>query len=145
MELKRFEKEFKEKVCDKINLVPEGMDRFLIRTPFTFDDGDHLKIVLKKAGKNTWQLSDEGHTFMHLSYEDIDLDTKTRRQRIDKSIAISNMENRDGELVHSIENEGYGDALYSFIQGVLHISDVTYLKRERVRNKDGKALHNAKA
>lgn len=142
MEFERFEKEFKEKVCDEIHLIPEGVDRFLIQTPFTFDDGDHLKIVLKKEEKDEWQLSDEGHTFMHLSYEDIDLDTKTRRQIIEKSIAIYNMENRDGELVHTINDVRYGDALYSFIQGVLHISDIAYLKRERVKSAFREEFHS---
>jgi hypothetical protein len=28
----------------------------------------------------------------------------------------------------------YGDALYSFVQGLLHVSDVTYLSRERARS-----------
>ena len=44
------------------------MNRFLVFTPFTFDDGDHLAIVLKRYDKH-WFLSDEGHTYMHLSYE----------------------------------------------------------------------------
>ncbi len=33
-----------------------------------------------------------------------------------------------------IEGNAYGDALYSFIQGLLKITDVTYLSRERVRS-----------
>jgi hypothetical protein len=71
---------------------------------------------------------------MHLSYEDIDLDTKTRQQIIDTALTTYNIINKEGELILKIEDGWYGDALYSFVQGILHISDVTYLKRERVRS-----------
>jgi len=134
MEPDDIKKNFKRKVCEEIDLVSEGMERFLVQTPFTFDDGDHLKIVLKNDRENNWILTDEGHTFMHLSYEDIDLDTKTRHLIIERSLMTYKIKNREGELVLKIEESSYGDALYSFIQGILHISDITYLKRERVRS-----------
>lgn len=134
MILDDFRKDFKKKVCEEIDLVSEGVERFLVKTPFTFDDGDHLKIVLKKDGERNWLLTDEGHTFMHLSYEDIDIDTKTRQQIIESSLTAYNMVNKEGELILKINDEMYGDALYSFIQGILHISDITYLKRERIRS-----------
>lgn len=134
MELDDLKKDFERKVCEEIYLVSEGIGRFLVQTPFTFDDGDHLKIVLKHDRKNNWILTDEGHTFMHLSYEDIDLDTKTRHFIIEKSLTTYKIKNIDGELVLKIEDGSYGDALYSFIQGILHISDVAYLKRERVKS-----------
>ena len=43
------------------------MDRYQVFTPFLFDDGDHLVIVLKRNNSH-WVLSDEGHTYMHLTY-----------------------------------------------------------------------------
>ena len=42
------EREFKEKVCAKIRIASEGVDRYRVFTPFLFDDGDHLAIVLKR-------------------------------------------------------------------------------------------------
>ncbi|MEW5937152.1 MAG: DUF1828 domain-containing protein [Candidatus Thermoplasmatota archaeon] len=141
-ELDDFRKDFKKKVCEEIDLVSEGLGRLIVRTPFTFDDGDHLKIVLKKDSEDKWLLTDEGHTFMHLSYEDIYLDTKTRQQIIDTSLTTYNIINRDGELILKIDDGLYGDALYSFIQGILHISDVTYLKRERVRSAFMEEFHS---
>ena len=67
------EEDFKRKVCEMVRLESEGMNRFRVFTPFTFDDGDHLAIVLKRYDKH-WFLSDEGHTYMHLSYELSDRD-----------------------------------------------------------------------
>ena len=42
---------------------------FCVFTPFRFDDGDHITIVLKKKEQAGWVLSDEGHTYMHLTYD----------------------------------------------------------------------------
>lgn len=137
MELDDFRKDFKKKVCEEIDLISEGLGRFLVQTPFTFDDGDHLKIVLKTDENDNWILTDEGHTIMHLSYEEIDLDTKTRHQIIEKSLTTFKINNKEGELILKINNGSYGDTLYSFIQGILHISDVTYLKKERIKSAFG--------
>lgn len=61
MSVDSIEKEFKEKVCDRIYLVSEGLNRHQVFTPFLFDDGDHLVIVLKRHNSH-WVLSDEGRT-----------------------------------------------------------------------------------
>ena len=42
------ERDFREKVCAEIRLLDEGVDRYRVFTPFQFDDGDHLAIVLKR-------------------------------------------------------------------------------------------------
>jgi hypothetical protein len=124
--------DFRKRVCESIDLYPEGVDRFLVKTPFTFDDGDILKVVLKRSSKG-WCLSDEGHTFMHLSYKDINLDTKGRRQVIDKIISTQGIINREGELLMTILDERYGDSLFTFLQALTKVTDLTYLSRERVK------------
>ncbi|MDQ7794946.1 MAG: DUF1828 domain-containing protein [bacterium] len=104
-------------------------------TPFIFDDGDHLTIVLKRKN-GQWVLSDEGHTYMHLSYEldERDLHRGTRQKIITNVLSTFHIDDLEGELVLPIENARYGDALYDFVQGLLKISDVTYLSRERIRS-----------
>jgi len=67
MVIENIERDFHKKVCSKLGLISEGINRFRIFTPFQFDDGDHLAIVLKRENGN-WILSDEGHTYMHLTY-----------------------------------------------------------------------------
>lgn len=49
--------DFKARVCEQIYLEPEGNHRFLVNTPFRFEDGDHFVIVLKRDG-DRWILSD---------------------------------------------------------------------------------------
>jgi hypothetical protein len=111
------------------------MERYRVFTPFLFEDGDHLAIVLKKQGSR-WELSDEAHTYMHLTY---DLDEKelqrgTRQKIISNALSTFQIEDRDGELVLDVQDERYGDALYSFVQALLKITDIFYLSRERVRS-----------
>jgi len=135
MNLEAIQRDFHAKVSAKIRLVPEGSDRFRIFTPFLFDDGDHLAVVFKRTGDG-WSISDEAHTFMHLTYDidEKDLQRGTRQKIIDNALSAFCIEDRDGELTLPITDDRYGDALYSFIQALLKISDVTYLSRERVKS-----------
>lgn len=129
------EQEFKRKVCEGVRLTAEGLGRYRVFTPFTLDDGDHLAIVLKHE-HDRWVLSDEGHTFMHLTYEldEKDLSRGTRATIINNTLSAFSVADNDGELRLSIPDQRFGDGLYSFVQALLKISDVTYLTRERVKS-----------
>lgn len=135
MTIQAIERDFHDKVSAKIRTAAEGMDRYRVFTPFLFEDGDHLAIVLKKDG-DSWLLSDEAHTFMHLTYDidEKDLQKGNRQKIISNALATFRVEDRDGELVLAVQDARYGDALYSFVQALLKVTDVTYLSRERVRS-----------
>jgi hypothetical protein len=135
MTVKTIEHDFKQKVSDRLRLSPEGVDRYRVFTPFMFDDGDHLPIVLKRENKH-WILSDEGHTYMHLTYDldEKDLQRGTRQVIIANTLTAFSVDDREGELVIEVKDDRYGDALYSFVQALLKITDVSYLTRERVRS-----------
>ena len=49
MSIKTIERDFHQKVSAKVRLAAEGMERFRVFTPFLFEDGDHLAIVLKTS------------------------------------------------------------------------------------------------
>jgi len=135
MNLETIEQDFRDKVCEKLRISTEGVDRFRVFTPFMFEDGDHLSIVLKREN-GKWILSDEGHTYMHLTYDldEKDLQRGTRQKIITNALSVFSVRDREGELIIPIEYDQYGDALYSFVQALLRITDVTYLSRERVRS-----------
>lgn len=133
METSEIERDFKRKVCDQIVLAEEGQGRYLVNTPFVFDDGDNLVVILRQEA-DAWVLTDEGHTFMHLSY---DLDEKALTQGARQQITSSTLDyfgvmDRSGELVLPVQPDGFGNALYSFVQALLRISDLTFLTREQV-------------
>lgn len=135
MEIKNIEKEFKEKVCKEIRLMEEGIERYRIFTPFQFDDGDSFAFVLKRAGKN-WILSDEGHTFMHLSYDmDIDsLDSGNRAKIISTTLNTFGISEKEGVLFAVVSEKNMGNVFYNYVQALIKITDVTYLSRERVKS-----------
>lgn len=133
MNPQEIEQAFREKVCDALRLEREGSDRYRVVTPFLYGDGDHLSIVLCRNDSG-WVLSDEASTYMHLSYEldDRALDTGTRQKIISDALTFFGIEDDDGELRIGIDDDQYGDALYSLVQAMLRICDVTFLSRERV-------------
>jgi len=129
------ENTFIHQVGKSVQLVADGPGRYRISVPFTFNDGDCLVIVLKQVG-DQWVLSDEGHTYMHLAYsiEASRLEYGTRRQMIVQALRMFQVQERGGELVLPIEDNDYAEALWSFVQALLKIIDVTYLSQERVRS-----------
>ncbi len=135
MSIETIERDFKQKVCESLRLASEGVDRYRVFTPFLFEDGDHLAIVLKRE-QGRWMLSDEGHTYMHLTYDldEKDLQRGTRQKIITSALSAFAVDDRHGELILGIQDDHYGDALYSFVQALLKISDVTYLSRDRARS-----------
>lgn len=133
MDIKSLEKEFRKKVCNEIELFPEGKDRFVISAPFTFEDGDFLNVVLKKNGAG-WYFTDEGHTFMHLSYDDLDFERGKRKEIINSVLETHYLENDSGELKCTVEDNYFSDAFYTFIQGLIKVTDIAFTKRERIRS-----------
>lgn len=124
---------FKRKVGQEVSLEAEGLDRFVVYTPFQFEDGDHYVVVLKRMGEN-WVLSDEGHTFMHLSYSEVDLSTGTRAELISRTLLNHQVENDDGELRLVIPGRAFGDALFSFVQALGQVANTALWTREVVRS-----------
>ncbi|NLW77594.1 MAG: DUF1828 domain-containing protein, partial [Methanomicrobiales archaeon] len=125
----------RQTVCHDLTLVPEGIERYRVFSPFMFHDGDHLALVLKRE-ESGWVLSDEGHTMMHLSYriEYKDLTQGKRGEIIDSVLSKYGIRDRDGEFICPIPDEQYGDALFQMVQGLLKVSDISFLSREHVRS-----------
>lgn len=126
---------FRQTVCHDLTLVPEGIERYRVFSPFMFHDGDHLALVLKRE-ESGWVLSDEGHTMMHLSYriEYKDLTQGKRGEIIDSVLSKYGIRDRDGEFICPVPDTQYGDALFQMVQGLLRVSDISFLSREHVRS-----------
>src|SRR4030066_2472585 len=136
MNIQTIERNFKEKVCEKLRLSSEGVNRYRVFTPFMFEDGDHLSIILKREN-GKWVRSDEGHTYMQLTYDidEKDLQRGTRQKIITNALSVFSVQDREGELIVPIQNDLSGDASKSFIQALLRITDVTYISREGIGSK----------
>ena len=136
MSIGTIEKDFIDSISTEIELVPDGRDRFYVYTPFRFNDGDHISIILKKESEG-WILSDEGHTYMHLTY-DIDeqqLFRGIRQDIISRALSAFGVKDRDGELILEVRDTGYGKALYAFAQSLVKITSVTSISRKHTHRK----------
>ena len=136
MSIKSIEQDFIDKVSAEIRVLPDGRDRFRVFTPFRFDDGDHIAIVLKKE-QGRWLLSDGGHTYMHLTY-DIDerkLFRGTREKIISNALSTFKVEDRFGELILEVKDARFGDALYAFAQALVKMGDVLCFSKEQTQSK----------
>jgi Domain of unknown function DUF1828 len=92
----------------------------------------NTRLALEQA----FRFTKEGLQVMHLTYEidERDLQKGTRQKVITSALDAFTVEDREGELVIPIRDERYGDALFSFVQALIKITDVTYLSRDRVRS-----------
>ena len=135
MGISEIERDLQDKVAASVRLESEGIERYRVITPFRFEDGDHLVVLLKRKGDG-WLLSDEGHTFMHLTYalSERDLEQGTRQTIIENTLSIFGVQEQSGELLVPIREENFGNALFTFVEALLKISDVDFLSRERVRS-----------
>jgi hypothetical protein len=134
MKTEQIQSEFQKEISSNISLYQEGTNRFKVFTPFQFEDGDFFSIVLKNEN-DKWYLTDEGHTLMHLSYElDIDsIEKGTRSQILSNILAQFELTLNQGAIT-SVLNGSCGDSLFSYIQGLVRISDINYLSKERVKS-----------
>lgn len=118
--------------CSRTTLEPRGIDRYLVHTGFTFQDGDEIHIVLARRG-DRWYLTDEAHTLMWLSYEEFNL-TDTRRSALEVTLASNNVSFEDGRILVDCTGRDAGQCLMSMIQAILQTADLLYLDRTAVRN-----------
>jgi len=123
----------REKVSNEIGIEEAGVDRFIVSVPFTFDDGDHFAITLHRQNGG-WYFSDEGHTFMHLSYSDVDFSRGSRAKFVDETINAHGIQNHGGELLLPVADEAFGDVLFTYLQGLSRLVTVTDWTKSRVKS-----------
>ncbi len=129
------ERQFRSSVGDSIRLLPEGKGRYRVLTPYRLEDGDHLCVVLRRDD-GQWVLSDEGHTFMHLTYDMDERDFRDgkRGEIVETALRLHGVTDQDGQLVIPVEGQRFGDALFSYVQALSRVCSVSLLSREVVRN-----------
>ncbi|MCX6676843.1 MAG: DUF1828 domain-containing protein [Methanothrix sp.] len=135
MDLSLAESDIRTNICNSISFIYSDTKgtRVIINTPFIFDDGDVIKIVLRRESDG-WYLTDEGHTFMHLSYDDLDLTKGRRKILLDTILLMHYIENVDGELRSKVDNSTFGDSFFTFIQGLNKISNLSFTRKDHIKS-----------
>ena len=123
-----------ERLCAEIRVHRREDDVLMMESPFAFPDGDHFPIYLSETAGGGVELSDRGHTLMHVSYEhDVELLYEGARASLREQIVReSGIEENEG--IFSIETppDQVAGALFRFGQALTKIHDLTFLSRERV-------------
>ncbi len=134
MNLDAIQDSFQLAVSKSVRIFPKGIDCYQIFTPFHFDDGDHFVIILKKNAQGKWIITDEGHTYMHMSYN-MDLSSINRGKRnqiIESALQKHNIQEQEGRIFADVKSLAHaGNVFYSFVQCLINITDVSYLDQER--------------
>lgn len=93
-------------------------------------------MYLRRLDDGRFELTDGGHTFMHMSYSmDVDsLLSGNRARLLEGALARFGVEDRDGELVSATHQDSLGSAFLEYVQALIQVSDLRYLSREVVRS-----------
>jgi hypothetical protein len=126
----------RRQVTEGLQIEQEDRERIAVYTPFMYQDGDHCSFaVVRDSANATWHLTDEGEVLAHASYSGVDLLASDRVSRFRETTKFYGLKERRGELTLLVENESFGEALFSFTQACLDIVQLTKLppeKKERV-------------
>jgi hypothetical protein len=121
-------------LCGEVQVRTTRQGYLQIVTPFTFPDGDTFQLYLEEAAAGSIRLTDFGHTFMHLSYEN-DLSKfreGTRGKLLDQVLADSGLRDDQGRLVLDASLDSLGTSVLQYGQALTRIYDITFLNRARV-------------
>jgi len=121
-------------LCANIRVRERRNGVLLVETPFEFPDGDRYPIYIQETGTGGVRLSDGGHTFMHLSYEN-EVDTfrkDTRGKLLEQILGETGLQEGGGEFFVVTSLDGLADAVFRFGQGLTKVYDLVFLSRGRV-------------
>ena len=136
MDTDTIEKLAAKSISGAVTLDRRGLNDYRVNLPFTFADGDNLKVILKQEANGKWLLTDEAHTFMYLSYHDMEIEESELKQRLFENILQShNMTEQNGRLVMpDIAIEDIGAAIFTFSQALLKVGDFSMWRSEGIKN-----------
>lgn len=98
-----------------------------------FDDGDELHIVMTESDDG-YTLTDEGHTMMWLSYEELRF-TGNHKKLLDGILEQNDVAMVNGKIMTSVDSpEEVGPALFNMVQAIMQTSSLRYLSRNNVVN-----------
>lgn len=123
-------------LCADIKLIEKKAGLTLIETPFYFSDGDPYQIYLKEMPNGIFRLTDMGHTFMHLSYENemTKFREGTRGRIFEQIKAEHNLHEENAEFFIETSLENISTNLFKLGQALTRLNDITFLNRARAES-----------
>jgi len=90
-----------------------------VLTPFTWADGDHFSISLKRDGDIDWYFTDLGSTYMRGTFGGGVV--PARYVNVSRVLTLRNVEYVDGELRRYVEDGAYAAALFALAQAMIEL------------------------
>ena len=125
-----------ERLCEDITIETRPDGNLMVNTHFRFPDGDSYPVHLSRAPLGGLQLSDQGHTLMHISY-DHNIDTLlngARRVLLENIITEGGLKYENGAFSLDTSPAELPDALFRFGQALTRIYDLALSIRSRTRS-----------
>ena len=122
------------RLCEDVGVVERPDGELMLRTHFTFPDGDGYPFHLAEAPAGGLRLSDQGHTLMHISCEH-DIDTflsGTRGMLLERIVGESGISYDEGAFSLETSTERLPEAIFGFGQALTRIYDLTLFSRTNV-------------
>jgi len=121
-------------LCVRVRVIECENGVLMLETPFSYPDGDRYPIYVSQTATGGIKLSDGGHTFMHLSYEnEVESFRKgTRGKLFEQILGETGLRDEEGELFVETSMDGLTEAVFHLGQGLTKIYDLVFLSRARV-------------
>ena len=123
-----------ERLCEDVKVEQRPDGALMLRTHFTFPDGDTYPLHLVEIPSGGLRLSDRGHTLMHLSYEH-DIDSfmdGTRGMLLERIMGESGLQWDGGAFCFDTTPDRLPEAVFQFGQALTRVYDLTFLSRSNV-------------
>ena len=124
-----------EALCATVTLHKRG-DFLMLKTPFTYPDGDGYPLYLSESPNGGVRVSDGGHTLMHLSYDNdvAKFFDGTRGAILERLVLESGIGHSEdnGQFFIDATVDGLPEATFKLGQALTRIYDLTFLNRSRV-------------
>ena len=121
-------------LCADVRIMERKNGVLMLDTPFSYPDGDRYPIHIQQTQTGGIRLSDCGHTFMHLSYEnEVESFRKdTRGRLLEQILRETGLNEHEGEFYIETSLDGLAEAVFHLGQGLTKVYDLVFLSRARV-------------
>jgi len=136
LDIKKIQDNLCQLLCAEIHLKEKNKSLVIVETPFFFPDGDPYQIYLKEMPNGIMRITDMGHTFMHLSYENevYKFREGTRGKIFSQILSESLIIEDNGEFYVETDVDNLVLNLFHLGQALTKINDLTFLNRARAES-----------
>ncbi len=118
-------------LCDSFIVHETGPGRYVLQTPFQFEDGDGYPVVIERHEKG-WRITDLGGAASHLAVDDVDFTPARLEMLVD--IAEGSGFDFEDLVLSRVQTELPNQFdVADVLQAIAQLSAIRFLTREQVR------------